>query len=59
MAKDVHSAFTDVLEKFLSHQGDSSKKGSEATLASQPALEEAKVVLMKMKEEGRYLVDAW
>ena len=51
MTKNVHSALTDVLEKFLS-----SRMGSEVTLASQPALEKMKMVLMMMKEEGHCLV---
>jgi len=60
MAKDVRFALVDILGKFLTHQRQGSfKEGSEVTQVSRSALEEAEVVLTKMKEEGRYLVDAW
>lgn len=45
MAKDVNAALVDVLDKYLS----SNLKGS-----SSPG-----ELLQSIKEEGRYLVDAW
>lgn len=61
MAKDVHSALLNVLELFLDHRHHSrtGSLGSEVVPTSSVALEEADLILTKMKEEKRYLVDAW
>ena len=47
MAKDVHSALERVLQKYLA-----SREAQDRTSTPQKLLE-------KLKEEGRYLVDAW
>lgn len=46
MAKDVNAALVDVLDKYLS----SNLKGSSSSPGE---------LLQSIKEEGRYLVDAW
>lgn len=47
MAKDVNAALVDVLDKYLS----SNLKGSSSSSPGE--------LLQSIKEEGRYLVDAW
>ena len=54
MAKDVHSALLDVLGKSLGHVSPGDQNKSSHSIS---ANEED--FLAKMREEGRYLVDAW
>lgn len=50
MARDVNTALVDILGKYLASRSETEKGPSDLS---------AEELLQSMKEEGRYLMDAW